>query len=530
MREMVARADAATPEDICAAARARPSLLRARRRRHAEPPGEQQAEVDGVTYRLGDKVVLRLERPLATPTTSILNGRIATLERIYFDYDDKLYFGVTVDDDPGQELMRETGRFLFFFTGELEVCRDMTQRTEKQILVAGIGNAWLRDDGFGGEVVQRLEARELPAGVSVVDFGTGGLDLAYEVMRGYDALVLVDVSRQGGEPGHALRDGARRGRHRGGHRGRRDDRPARDGPADRAALRARRRRLAGQGRRHRLRAGRGRGDGPRPQRPGQRGGRRRRRRSSSTIATLRAEVAPRPSERRARALPRQRRHRHRRAPRRRPARDRGVPEGRPPAPGRARVARVLLRARRARHGVRGRAPGAGGRPGAPALRLRPRVGARRHRLPLLGLRRRRREVVSGEEFLVESIDVEDRSRHAPREGQGRRGRAGRQQHDRPRQPRRLRRPRRHRRQPHELAGGRQDHAAGGAARRRDRRRPRRRARGRRAGLDGRRPARQPARPGHPAQHRPGLRRRMPPRRQHGALGAPRAAAATTSTC
>ena len=37
--------------------------------------------------------------------------------------------------------------------------------------------------------------------MSVLDFGTGGLDLAYEVMRGYDALVLVDVSRQGGEPG-----------------------------------------------------------------------------------------------------------------------------------------------------------------------------------------------------------------------------------------------------------------------------------------------------------------------------------------
>jgi hydrogenase maturation protease len=35
----------------------------------------------------------------------------------------------------------------------------------------------------------------------VLDFGTGGLDLAYEVMRGYDALVLVDISRQGGEPG-----------------------------------------------------------------------------------------------------------------------------------------------------------------------------------------------------------------------------------------------------------------------------------------------------------------------------------------
>jgi hydrogenase maturation protease len=71
----------------------------------------------------------------------------------------------------------------------------------KRILVAGIGNAWLSDDGFGGEVVKRLGARELPEGAVVLDFGTGGLDLAYEVMRGYDALVLVDVSRQGGEPG-----------------------------------------------------------------------------------------------------------------------------------------------------------------------------------------------------------------------------------------------------------------------------------------------------------------------------------------
>jgi hydrogenase maturation protease len=71
----------------------------------------------------------------------------------------------------------------------------------KRILVAGIGNSWLRDDGFGSEVVKRLEERELPEGTVVLDFGTGGLDLAYEVMRGYDALVLVDVSRQGGEPG-----------------------------------------------------------------------------------------------------------------------------------------------------------------------------------------------------------------------------------------------------------------------------------------------------------------------------------------
>jgi hydrogenase maturation protease len=70
-----------------------------------------------------------------------------------------------------------------------------------RILVAGIGNAWMRDDGFGGKLAERLAADSLPEGVTVTDFGTGGLDLAYELMQGYDALVLLDVSRQGGEPG-----------------------------------------------------------------------------------------------------------------------------------------------------------------------------------------------------------------------------------------------------------------------------------------------------------------------------------------
>jgi hydrogenase maturation protease len=77
----------------------------------------------------------------------------------------------------------------------------MSPEREVRILVAGVGNSWLRDDGFGGEVARRLSAREMPSGVAVMDAGTGGLDLAYEVMRGYDALVIVDASRQGGEPG-----------------------------------------------------------------------------------------------------------------------------------------------------------------------------------------------------------------------------------------------------------------------------------------------------------------------------------------
>ncbi len=77
----------------------------------------------------------------------------------------------------------------------------MREERQPRILIAGVGNAWLRDDGFGGEVARRLERCPLPEGVAVMDAGTGGLDLAYEVMRGYDALVMLDVSRQGGEPG-----------------------------------------------------------------------------------------------------------------------------------------------------------------------------------------------------------------------------------------------------------------------------------------------------------------------------------------
>ena len=85
-----------------------------------EIPGEEEVVVDDVRYRRGDKVSLRLKLR-DDPYDRILDGRVATLERIYYDYEDRLYFGVTIDDDPGQELMRETGRFLFFFAPEVEV-------------------------------------------------------------------------------------------------------------------------------------------------------------------------------------------------------------------------------------------------------------------------------------------------------------------------------------------------------------------------------------------------------------------------
>lgn len=83
----------------------------------------------------------------------------------------------------------------------LELHEPDVKNRPKQVLIAGIGNAWQRDDGFGSEVARRLEGRELPEGIAVIDFGTGGLDLAYQVMYGYDGLLMIDVSRQGGSPG-----------------------------------------------------------------------------------------------------------------------------------------------------------------------------------------------------------------------------------------------------------------------------------------------------------------------------------------
>ena len=70
-----------------------------------------------------------------------------------------------------------------------------------RVLVAGIGNIFLSDDGFGVEVAQRLRRRPPRDDVRIEDFGIRGVHLAYELLDGYDALVLVDVSRQGGDPG-----------------------------------------------------------------------------------------------------------------------------------------------------------------------------------------------------------------------------------------------------------------------------------------------------------------------------------------
>jgi hypothetical protein len=129
VREMIARAASATPEDIVAL-HGRVELRDPMTREPpTEPPGlidpragDSMLDVEGQTFRQGGKVVIR-PGPDADIHARMLDGRTATIERIFTDYDGRAHLGLTIDDDPGQELMRETGRYLYFFAPELEVVK-----------------------------------------------------------------------------------------------------------------------------------------------------------------------------------------------------------------------------------------------------------------------------------------------------------------------------------------------------------------------------------------------------------------------
>jgi hypothetical protein len=82
--------------------------------------GESEASAGGVTFRRGAKVLLRPD-PDRDPYDRMLNGRTATVERIYLDVDDRVHLGVTIDDDPGRDLMRDSGRYHFFKPEEVEL-------------------------------------------------------------------------------------------------------------------------------------------------------------------------------------------------------------------------------------------------------------------------------------------------------------------------------------------------------------------------------------------------------------------------
>jgi len=115
-----------------------------------------------------------------------LEGKTAVIDVVERDMEGRVHVGVLVDDDPGREF-GERGHRFFFALEEVVPLR---------VLVAGIGNVFLGDDGFGVELVSRVKYD----GADIVDFGIRGMDLAY-ALADYDVVVFVDATPRGGVPG-----------------------------------------------------------------------------------------------------------------------------------------------------------------------------------------------------------------------------------------------------------------------------------------------------------------------------------------
>jgi hydrogenase maturation protease len=171
-----------------------------------------QLEISAISMKVGGRV--RLHPKDGGDILDIaLRRQLATIESIEEDYEGNRHVCVVLEDDPGRDLgmMRQPGHRFFFTASELEPFLESPmasseefkrpKQVKQEILVAGIGNVFLGDDGFGVEVVRRLAQRSLPANVRVVDFGIRGLDLAYALQEGYEATILIDAFPHGQLPG-----------------------------------------------------------------------------------------------------------------------------------------------------------------------------------------------------------------------------------------------------------------------------------------------------------------------------------------
>jgi hydrogenase maturation protease len=166
-----------------------------------------RATIGGTDVRVGDRVRLR-PRKGGDVLDIALEGQIAHVESIEQDYESKTHVCVVMEDDPGRDLglLRQPGHRFFFDAAEIEPlppdeAHPAVTTERPRVLVAGIGNIFLGDDGFGVEVVRRLATRELPTSVRVADFGIRGFDLAYAFQDGYETVILVDAYPHGQRPG-----------------------------------------------------------------------------------------------------------------------------------------------------------------------------------------------------------------------------------------------------------------------------------------------------------------------------------------
>jgi hypothetical protein len=124
LREMLEKAIATAPADLVGlhgrVTVSEPGTIIKKDQYGDDIRGEEQARLgDGAIVRRGDRVHLKPEVGRHAQD-HLLTGKTATIERIYVDYDDLVHLCVTIDDDPGQDLMRDIGRYLYFKTTEVE--------------------------------------------------------------------------------------------------------------------------------------------------------------------------------------------------------------------------------------------------------------------------------------------------------------------------------------------------------------------------------------------------------------------------
>jgi hydrogenase maturation protease len=171
-----------------------------------ERRGPDFVEVDGTRVRAGSVVRLAPRQTGGDIFEVALAGRTALVHEVLQDYEGRIQLAVTVADDPGQDLgaLRRPGHRFFFEPQEVQPLDWQAPENEAprtRVLVAGIGNVFLGDDGWGVALAGRLCARTLPRGVDVADFGIRGMDLAYAMQDGYDTVVFLDATPRGEAPG-----------------------------------------------------------------------------------------------------------------------------------------------------------------------------------------------------------------------------------------------------------------------------------------------------------------------------------------
>ncbi|MGE5858168.1 MAG: hydrogenase maturation protease [Solirubrobacterales bacterium] len=169
-----------------------------------ERPGPDTLLVEGVELRRGSRVRLSPRGGGGDVFEIALRGRSAVVDAIEEDTEGNVQIAVTVEDDPGRDLgaARQPGHRFFFSADEVVPLSTAAEPLPEapRVLVAGIGNVFLGDDGFGVAVVDRLSRAELPDWVRVADYGIRGMDLAYE-LSDYELVILVDAVPRGGPPG-----------------------------------------------------------------------------------------------------------------------------------------------------------------------------------------------------------------------------------------------------------------------------------------------------------------------------------------